>query len=168
MQSVHSRKDCIGVKRKTRYSPLQFVGKHIEQDFRVGLGINMSSVTTVHIVLQFGRIGKISVVTKNNAKGGIDIKRLGFFGAHSASGCRVANMPNAHLAKKVTHVAGSKDIAHKSRSPRHKNAFSLGRCNARCILTPMLKQKQGVVEHLIHWTGRDNANDTTHKKTSKK
>jgi hypothetical protein len=32
----------------------------------------------------------------------------------------------------------------------------------------VLKKQQGVVKHLVYRTGRDNANDTTHKKTSKK
>ena len=117
MQCIHGSKDSVGVERKARDSALQLMGEHIEQNLGIGLRINVAPVTAVHVVLQLRCIRKVSVMAKNDAKWGIHIKGLGLFSAHGTSRGGVANMPNAHLAKKITHIAGSKDIANKAVTP---------------------------------------------------
>ena len=162
LQNAHRCEDRIWVEREATDGLLQLMGKNIEQHLRIGLGVDVTPITAVHVVLEFTRVGEVAVVTEHDAKGRIHIEGLGLLSTHGTAGRGITNMADAHVAVEVAHVTGAKDIAHQARAPRQMNAFALGRGDARRILSTMLHEKQRIVERLIHRMGCNNSNDTTH------
>jgi hypothetical protein len=71
-------------------------------------------------------------------------------------------MANAHVACQVAHVTRPKYVSHQAVATGQVNALALGCRNASGILATMLKQQERVVEHLVHRTGRDDGDNTTH------
>ena len=57
---------------------LQFMRKHIQQHFRIGLGVDMTQVGLIKLRLQCFNIGQVTVVRQGDSIGRIDVKRLRF------------------------------------------------------------------------------------------
>ena len=140
---------------------LQFMSEYVEQHFRVGIGIQVALVLDEEFLLELFGIGQITVVRKRNALGGIDIERLGFSGTGAAGG-RITNMGNAHGASKVEHVTGMEDISHQTAAFAQVKLLPLAGDDARCILTTVLKHRQGFIKLLIHFLIGDDTGNATH------
>ena len=139
-----------------------FMGQHIEQHFGVALGVDMPVVHGKQLVLERLRIGQIAVVHQHNAKGRIDIKRLGLFLAKSIACGRIAHLAQATVTRQRAHVAGAKYIFDHALGLVHEKLVFLLRHDARCILAAVLQQQQSVINELVDWSVADNAYDSTH------
>ena len=142
--------------------PAQLVRQHIEQHFRVTLGVDVTVIGFGQIFAQGLCIGQIAVVHHDDAERGVDIKRLGFFFTVCVAGCGVAHLTQAAIAGQGAHVARAKDVAHHALGLVHEK-LAIHLCgDAGGILAAMLQQQQGIVEQLVHMAFLYHGDDSTH------
>ena len=73
---AHSGKDLVlGGVQLTQF--LQFVGEHVQQNFRIRVGVDMAQIGSEQIAAQLIGIGQVPVVRQGNAVGTVHIERLG-------------------------------------------------------------------------------------------
>ena len=72
-------------------APAEFVRKHIQQDLRIGVRVQVPTIVIDDEVFQLLGVDEITVVTEADAKRRIDVERLCLVKARAAR-CRVANM----------------------------------------------------------------------------
>ena len=124
---------------------LELVGKDVEQDLGVRLGIDMPQVVDEEVALQVLGIGQIAVMGQHDAVGGIDVEGLGLGGADRPGG-GVANMAHTHIAPELDHVAGAKDIPNQPSVFAQVEFVALAGDDPRRILAAVLEHKERVVE----------------------
>ncbi|MCY1534962.1 hypothetical protein D9M68_703470 [compost metagenome] len=88
----------------------QFVGEHVEQHFRVGVGVHVAQVGLVDLLGQLLDVGQVAVVRQGDAVGRVDVERLGLGGTGRTRG-GIAHMADAHAADQALHVALLEDVA---------------------------------------------------------
>ncbi len=69
------------IERVARGTFLKLVRQHVQQDFRIRIGVDVAAIDAEHLTLQLFRVGQIAVVPERDAEGRIDVKRLRFFNA---------------------------------------------------------------------------------------
>ena len=115
----------------------QLMGEHVEQHFRVGIGVHMTQVGLVDFLGQLLDVGQVAVVRQGNAIGRVDIERLGL-GRAGAAGGRVAHMADAHMANQALHMALLEDIAHQAVVLTQKQAAIMAGDDTGSILAAVL------------------------------
>ena len=149
------------IERITAGGFLDFVRQHIEQYFRIGIGIDVAPVVLEQFDLQLLAVGQVAVVRQDDAERRIDVERLRLFLAGGAGG-RIAHLADAGIAQQRTHVARAKYISHQTIGLVHDEGIAVIGCDTRCILTAMLQQEQSIINQLVSGTMRNNTNDATH------
>src|SRR5690606_6597837 len=136
--------------------------KNIEQNFRVGVGVDMAAVNPEELFAQFAPIGEIPVVHKGDAKRGVDIEGLCLVDTVAGSGCRVAYLPQSTVAHQAAHIACPEDVAHQSVRLVHAKEQVVFGCDPGSVLAAMLQKQQTVVNDLINGIAASYPNDSTH------
>ena len=106
--------------------------------------------------------GQVAVVYQHDAKGRIDVERLGLFFAERVAGRGVTHLAQTAIARKRTHIPRAKHIAHHALGLVHEEFALLLGHDPRCVLTTMLQQQQGVIYQLVDRCVTDNADYSTH------
>ena len=140
---------------------LQFVGKDIEQDFRVGAGIDVTQVLTEQVLHQGLGVGQIAVMSQGNTVGRIDIKRLRL-GRGGATRSGIAHMADTHISLQAQHMAGMKHVAHQTVVLSQVQPVVVTGHDAGSILATMLQYGQTVIDHLIDGTFTYDADNAAH------
>ena len=126
----------------------QVLGKVVQQEFRVGIRIDVTTNRVSQAFRQFFRIGQIAIVRDANAVGIIGVEGLRF-GTRGRTGRGVAAMTNAHVAAKLRHMMGLEDILHESVVLAQVQTTAFCRHHAGRVLTAVLQDGQAVKEELI-------------------
>ena len=116
----------------------QLVGEDVEQHFAVGLGVYMAQILGIDLLVQLGGVGEVAVVRQHDAKGGADVKGLGFSGAACVACGGIAHMGDARVAVQIAHVAGAEHFAHHAFAFVHVEIAVLRGYDACCVLPAML------------------------------
>ena len=74
---------------------LELVREDIQQDFRIGTGVDVPEVLTKHLLLERFGIGEVAVVPEDDSKGRIHVKRLRLPGVERGSRGGVTTVCNA-------------------------------------------------------------------------
>ena len=138
VHTPYGSKHIGGCKRQAACGFFKLVGQHIEQHFRVAVGVDVTMVGVEQLCLQLCRVREITVVRQNQAKGRIDVKRLRFVFAERIARCGITHLPQANIAGQCPHVAGTKNIAHHAFGFVHEKLAVQLRDDARRILATVL------------------------------
>jgi hypothetical protein len=149
MYRLDGTKDGIHAQLKTHHTHGQFMGKHVQQDFRVGIGVDVPQVVTEHVRLEFVGIGQVAVMRQHDAERRVDIERLRLGQTGSRTGSRVTHMCDTGIAHQRAHVAGAEHIAHHAAALVHVKGLATGGDNTRRILPTVLQHLQSVIQQLI-------------------
>ncbi|EEP68730.1 hypothetical protein GCWU000324_00634 [Kingella oralis ATCC 51147] len=128
----------------------QLVGEHVEQDFAVRLGVYMAQVLGIDLLVQLGGVGEIAVVCQHDAKGGADVKGLGFGGAACVACGGITNVGDAGVAVQIAHVAGAEHFAHHAFAFVHMKIAVLRGYDAGRVLPAVLQHLQAVIQKLVY------------------
>lgn len=156
----------VVVERDATGGRLQLVGQHVQQHFRVGIGVDVAAVDAVERLTQLAPVGQVAVVGEHDAERGVDVERLGLFLAGAGAGGGIADLADARGARQGTHVARAEYVAHQAVRLVHIELVALRRRNARGILPAMLQQQQAVIEQLVDRPAPDDPYDSTHGEIS--
>ena len=128
----------------------QLVSEHVEQHFAVGLGVHMAQVLGIDLLVQLGGVGEVAVVCQHDAKGGADVKGLGFGGAACVACGGIAHMGDARVAVQIAHVAGAEHFAHHAFAFVHVEIAVLRGYDACRVLPAVLQHLQAVIQELVY------------------
>ena len=149
MHAGHCRKDRIKVKTEALGRRLHLVRQHIEQDFRVRIGVDVPPVETEHLFLQLLGVGQVAIVREHQAERRIDVERLRLGRIRRRTGRRVTAVSDAHVAGQRAHVARAEYVAHQPGALVHEKRIAVTRRDAGGVLAAMLENHQSVIEQLI-------------------
>jgi len=90
----------------------QLVGKHVEQHFRIGAGVDVAQVRLVNLFGQLLNVGQVTVVRQGDAIRRVDVKRLSLSRGRATSS-RVTHMANAHVSDQALHVTLMKHVTYQ-------------------------------------------------------
>ncbi|MNZ96823.1 hypothetical protein D3C78_1160340 [compost metagenome] len=82
----------------------QLVGEDVEQDFRVGTGVDVAQVGLVDLLGQLFNVGQVAVVRQGDAVWRVDVERLSL-GRGRAARSRVTHMADPHVSDQALHMA---------------------------------------------------------------
>ncbi len=133
-------KDVVGLQRVVREA-IQLAGEHVEQDFRIGGGVDVAAVAFEQLLAQLMGVGQVAVVGQGDAVRRVDVERLGLRGAGAAGG-RVTHVADPHIALQALHMAGLKHIVHQAVGLTQTEAVvCINGDDARSILPTVLKHR---------------------------
>ncbi|MNQ74601.1 hypothetical protein D3C85_893620 [compost metagenome] len=161
VQHGNGLEDGFRVQVQARRRFLDFMRQHVEQHFRIGIGIDVAAVVLEHFQLQLFPVGQVAIVRQGDAEWRIHIERLCFLFARR-TGRRVTAMADARRALQRTHVTRTEDVTHEAVGFVHgKHTAVIGRNPCR-VLTAMLQEQQCIIEQLIDRLMGNDADDATH------
>ena len=88
----------------------KLVRQHIEQHFRIALGINMAMVCHKQLRLQRVRVGQIAVVHEHDPKRRVNIKRLRLFFAERIACSWITHLAQTAITRQRAHIAGAEHV----------------------------------------------------------
>ncbi|MNG92921.1 hypothetical protein D3C79_518680 [compost metagenome] len=91
----------------------QLMGEHVQQHFRVGVGVDVAQVGLVDLLGQLLDVGQVAVVRQGDAIGRVDVERLGL-GRGRAARRRVAHVADTHVTDQALHVALLEHVTHQA------------------------------------------------------
>lgn len=156
----------VVVERDAAGGRLQLVGQHVQQHFRVGIGIDVAAVDAVERLTQLAPVGQVAVVGEHDAERRVDVERLGLFLAGAGAGGGIAHLAHARGTRQGAHVARAEYVAHQAMRLVHIELVALRRRDARGVLPAMLQQQQAVIEQLVDRPAPDDPYDSTHGEIS--
>jgi hypothetical protein len=139
----------------------QLVGKHVEQHFRIGIGVHMAQVGLVDLLGQLLDIGQVAVMRQGDAIRRVDVERLRF-SRRGAARSRVAHMTDAHMANQALHVALLEHVAHQAIVLAQEQAAIMTGDNTGSILAAVLEDGQPVIQRLIDVRFTDDTDNAAH------
>src|SRR5262245_30731455 len=142
------RGEHIGRRDARCADALQFRSEYVEQDFRVGLGVQVATILAHQYLGELGHVGEITVVTKADAVGRVHIEGLRF-GSAVTSRRRITNVPDAIVALQLQHVPLLEDIPHQAAALALEKLAILRGHDARGVLAAMLQNRQRIVDALV-------------------
>ena len=145
---------------------LEFERQNIQQDFGVGVGVDMTKIELEELAFERLAVGQVAVVRERDPERRIHIERLRFELRRRASRGGIAAVPDAKVARQIAHVARPEYVPDVAAGLVHMKRRAVVGDDAGGILPAMLEQKQPVIEHLIDRRVRDDAYDSTHEQYS--
>ena len=113
--TMHGRHGLENILRR-ELQPLtehQLMGKHVEQNLGVGVGVQMTPVRAVKLLGQRFGVSEVAVVRQTDAVGRVDIERLGLGrGIHACRG--ITYVPHPGVADQAQHVIGSENVTNQT------------------------------------------------------
>ena len=162
MHAAHGGEHINRTQRQAAGGFFELVGQHVEQHFRVAVGVDVAVVGVEQLGFELGRVGQVAVVRKHQAKRRVDIKRLRLVFAEGVARRRVTHLPQTDIARQGAHVAGTENVAHHALGLVHEKLAPELRDDARRVLPAMLQQQEAVVNELIDRSVTDNTNYSAH------
>ena len=151
----------FGIDRDIDRGLLDFMREHVEQHFRIGIGVDVAAVVLEHLFLELFPVGQVAVVGQRDAERCVDVERLRFFLARRTGG-RVTAVADARVALQRTHITGTEHVAHQAVGLVHgEHAAVIGSDTCR-VLAAVLQQQQCVIQQLVDRLMGDDADDATH------
>ena len=155
------RGENVGRRDARRTDALQLGGEHVEQDFRIGTGVEVAAILAFDDFGEFARVGEIAVVREADAVRRVDVERLGFRGA-VASGGRIAHVAHAHVALELLHVVLLEHVTHQAAPLAHEQLAVEDGGDARRVLPPVLEHRERIIDSLIDSAGSDDPGYAAH------
>ena len=162
VHTAHGGKHIDGAQGQAAGGFFELVGQHVEQHFRVAVGVDVAVVGVEQLGLEHGRVGQVAVVREHQAEGRVDIKGLGFVFAESVARRRVTHLAQADIARQGAHVARAENVAHHALGFVHEEFATELRDDARRVLPTVLQQQKTVIDQLIDRRVTDNTNYSAH------
>ena len=162
VHTAHGSKHIDGAQRQAARGFFELVRQHIEQHFRVAVGVDVAVVGVEQLRLVHGRIGQVTVVREHQAEGRVDIKGLRLVFAEGVARRRVTHLPQTDIARQCAHVAGAENVAHHALGLVHEKFTTQLRDDARRVLPAVLQQQEAVIDQLINRSVTDNTNYSAH------
>ncbi len=163
MHLAHGSEHVLRPQRLALRRAVELVREHIEQHFRVALGVDVPMVGVEQLGAQRGRVRQVAVVRQHDAERRVHIKRLRFVLVERVAGGGIAHLADAAFAWQCAHVARAKHVAHHAARLVHvKLALLLGHDAGR-VLAAVLQQQQRIVEQLIDRGLGNDADDSAHE-----
>ena len=162
MHAAHGGKDIDGAQRQAARGFFKLVRQHIEQHFRVAVGVDVAMVGVEQLGLEHGRVGQVAVVREHQAEWCVDIKGLRLVFAEGVTRRRVTHLPQTDIARQCAHVAGAENVAHHALGLVHEKFTTQLRDDARRVLPAVLQQQEAVIDQLINRSVTDNTNYSAH------
>lgn len=120
---------------------IQLAGENIEQNFRIGGGVDVAAFFFKQLFTQLVSVGQVTVMRQRNAIRRVNVERLSLGGAGAASR-RVTDVADPHVALHTLHVASLKNIAHQPVCLTQAEAIICINGDDACgILATMLKHR---------------------------
>ena len=142
---------------------LEFAGEHVEQEFGVTAGVDVTAVPVAQFIGEFAGVRQVPVVDQGDAVGGVDVERLLLLlrGRRTPGG--VPDMTEADRARQRPHVTGAHHLPHLAPgAEKVEMTAGFGRGHAGRVLSPVLQEQEGVVDVLVDRAVADHADDTAH------
>src|SRR5690606_37513554 len=136
---------------------LQLMGKNVQQNFGVGIGIGMAQIFGVKLFSQLCCVGQVAVMSQAKTVGRIYIKRLGQCRAGAAGGW-ITHMTYAHASSQAAHMAGAEYILDQSVVLTQIEDSVITGCNTGSILPSVLQHRQRVIQRNRDIGSGNNAN----------
>ena len=147
--------------RGQRFVRVELVREHVEQHFRVRLGVDVAAILLEHLAPQRVGVDQVAVVRERDAERRVDVERLGLVGAFGAGG-RIAAMGDADPALQQRHRVLVEHVAHQSVALVHAQLAAVGGGDAGGVLAAVLEHGQPVVELCRDFSGSDDSDDAAH------
>jgi hypothetical protein len=122
----------------------------------------VAEIELEELALERFAVRQVAVVRERDPERRVHVERLRFELGRRAARGRIAAMPDAEVSGEVAHVARAEDVADVAGALVQVERRPVARDDARGILSAVLQQQQGVVEHLVDRRVRDDADDSTH------
>ena len=132
----------LGIKAEVRGIGLQLMRQHVEQHFRIGVGVHVAHVLEEQFLLQLRGVGEVAVVPQHQPERRVHIERLRLVVIDSGAGGRIAHMGDAGIAGQRAHVAGAEHVVRQAVALVQMEGIAVQRGNARRILPAMLQHLQ--------------------------
>ena len=139
----------------------ELVREHVQQHFRVGVGVEVAVVLLLDEAFQLVGVDEVAVVREADAVRRVDVERLRFREARAA-GRRVAHVAEADVARELQHVALQEDVADEAVALANAQPAAVVRHDAGGVLAAVLEHRQRVVERLIDGLMTDDSDQSTH------
>ena len=160
MQRLYGIENLVG-RRMTIYADLELVREYVEQHLGVGVGAEVPAVFARQQIGKFVVIREVAVMCQADAVGRVDVERLRL-GGFRATGRRVANVTDTHVARQTQHVARVEHVTHEAVGPALLQALLAPGDDARGILTAVLHHRQAVVERLVDGIPANDSDNAAH------
>ena len=162
MQRLDGVEDLVGVEVGAAHLRLQLMREHVDQQLRVRAGVEVPAIDPEQLVAQLTRVGEVAVVHEHDAVGRVHVERLRLLLLLGVAARRVANMAEAHGAEQGAHVARAVRLTHLAFGLVHVDDAAVGGRDAGRVLAAMLQQRKAVIDLLVDWARRDDADNAAH------
>mmetsp|Transcript_9055 Transcript_9055/g.25942 ORF Transcript_9055/g.25942 Transcript_9055/m.25942 type:complete len:200 (-) Transcript_9055:74-673(-) len=122
-------------------------GKQIQQQFRIGIRVDMSLLAD-HVVVQLIGVGEVAVVRNADAVRVVGVQGLGL-GAGAGARRGVSHVADAHVPAQLEHVVLLEDVPHQAVVLSEMQPEALCRDHAGSILAPVLQDREAVEQQLV-------------------
>ncbi len=137
------------------------MGEHVQQYFRVGVGVDVTQVGLVDLLGQLFDVGQVAVVCQGDAVRRVDVERLGL-GRGRAARSRVAHVADADVADQALHVALLEHVAHQAIILAQEQPAVMAGHDTGSVLAAVLEDRKRVIQRLIDVRLTDDTDDATH------
>ena len=168
MHARYGREYRRGIELVVGDAFLQLVREHVQQNFRIGVRVDVTQILPEKIVLQLLGIREISVVPEHDAERRIHVKRLRLRGRPRRARRRVTRVRNAGVTGERAHIARAENVAHHAAAFVHVKGRAVGRHDAGRVLAAMLQHQEPVVQHLVHRAASHYTQYSAHRCLSRK
>ncbi|VXB85393.1 hypothetical protein PSEUDO8O_20039 [Pseudomonas sp. 8O] len=139
----------------------KLMGKHVEQHFRIGIGVHVTQIGLVDFLGQLLDVGQVTVVRQGDAVRRVDVERLSF-GRAGATSSRVAHMADAHMTDQALHMPLLEHVTYQTIVLAQEQAAIMAGDNTGSILAAVLEDGEPVIQRLIDVRFTDDTDDATH------
>ena len=139
----------------------KLVGKHVEEDLRVGVGIDVAQVGAKYVALELVGVDQVAVVGQRDAVGRVHVEGLRFRGRSAPRGW-IAHVADAHGSRQAQHVPLLEYVAHQAVVLALMKLVAIAGGDPRGILATVLQHRQGVVQRLIYAGPTNEADNAAH------
>ena len=134
---------------------LQLVRQHVEQDFRIGIGVDVTAVVLEHLAPQFLGVHQVAVVRDRDAVGRVHVERLRLL-RPLRTGRWVAAVADADASVQLAHRLLVEHVANQAVTAVQAQARAIHGGNAGRVLAAVLQDGQAVIKSRCHFGGTDN------------
>jgi hypothetical protein len=131
MHARHGLENTVHIQLITVGRALQLMRQDVEQDFGIGIGIDVATIQPEHLALELLGVGQVAVVPENDTEGRVHVKRLRLGKVVGRTGCRIAHMADTPVTRERAHIAGAENVAHQPRALVQVKGIAFSRCNAQ-------------------------------------
>jgi hypothetical protein len=141
---------------------LQLVGKHVQQDLRIRVRVQVAHLRFEQLVAQGVGVREVAVVRHGDAVGRIDVERLRIRRATGAGG-RIAHVSDTDTSEEALHVVLAEHVANQALVLALVKTIMAAGHDARRVLAAVLQHRERVVQLRRHGAAHDHTGEATHQ-----